>query len=662
MKTSISLCTLCWLISLHSYAEAQSTAYSFDLRGAPGLYSHTPSDPVSDWTLVGLRNPETEHDVIAMDSDSAGVLYGVDLDTNILGIIDPTTGGFTNVAPLTGTAPAIVTAMTIDQTTDMAYITDGTALYMMDIATGVCTQIATEFTNTATNLPVVSVFGMATDSAGNFWVFDVSSDSLWELDESNGDCTQLGTFPVALGNPNFSNNGMDWDPVSGQLYHDAYTGGGTGSYGIWDTTTGVFTEVLSHASFGVPSDGSLGGDIACFGGTTFHLDFWSDEFYTYDTPDPNSGNMTNTEQPEANLFAMDFDDSGTFYAINSSGQELGMIDTTTGYFIPLVPLMGDFPVDRTITGMTYDSANDIWYIVNTTSLYTLDIVTGATTFVADFTGAPLGNAPTLVIDVASDTSGNMFVFSSGSDDRLYSVDLTGTVGECTEIGQAPVAAGGFQQGMDFDPADDTLYAAIYVGTGNGLYGSWDTTTGVFTTIIELENLPTDGDLGYELELAIQPEVIEEPVDVFPESITTTRGTFIEGGIAEVSDSDNSDYRISRSTIDTLSRTEFEVKAVSPTETPTLFEVTLEGAVFGRSNVVQTISLFNYTTGVFDVVDSQNANRSPSPDKVVTVSPAGNLADYVEPGTGCVTARVLYQSDNRRQKFTSNTDQFFWTIQ
>ena len=156
--------------------------------------------------------------------------------------------------------------------------------------------------------------------------------------------------------------------------------------------------------------------------------------------------------------------------------------------------------------------------------------------------------------------------------------------------------------------------------------------------------------------------VSGPVTVSPDTITTTRGTFNSGGIPEISASDNQDYRISRSNSDIQSRTEFEVKAVSPVAAPTSFEVTLEGAVFARSNVVQTISLFDYVAGSFEVVDTRNANRSPSPDSTVTVAATGDLSRFVEPGTNCIEARVLFRSDNPRQNFTSNTDYFVWTIE
>lgn len=106
----------------------------------------------------------------------------------------------------------------------------------------------------------------------------------------------------------------------------------------------------------------------------------------------------------------------------------------------------------------------------------------------------------------------------------------------------------------------------------------------------------------------------------------------------------------------------DIVTVTPVAAPTSFEFTLEGAVFARSNVVQTIELFDYLVGDWEVVDTRNAARSPAPDLVVTVAATGNLSRFVQGGTMCVEARVRYQSDNPRQNFASNTDQTVWAIE
>lgn len=88
----------------------------------------------------------------------------------------------------------------------------------------------------------------------------------------------------------------------------------------------------------------------------------------------------------------------------------------------------------------------------------------------------------------------------------------------------------------------------------------------------------------------------------------TRGSFVSGGVAELAVSDNADLSLRRLVSDIQSRTEFTVKAVSQSASPTTLEVTLESAVFARSEVIQTIELYNYVSGAWEQVDSRNAAR------------------------------------------------------
>ena len=225
--------------------------------------------------------------------------------------------------------------MTIDTTTDTCYITDGDGLWTCDLATASCTQLLTQFDDGGTQ--VTNFWEIATDTAGNFWGFSIEqadgdggTDSLYELDINTGSVTLLGPYTGPGGNsgsPQFTNQGMDWDPVSGQLIYNAYTGGGSGSYGTWNTTTGVFSLILEHANFPV-TDARIGGPIACFGGTTFQANFFLGRFLTYDTLDPTSNLTDVPEGGPPQLWAMDFDATETtLYAVDRVNFFLGTIDT-----------------------------------------------------------------------------------------------------------------------------------------------------------------------------------------------------------------------------------------------------------------------------------------------------------------------------------------------
>jgi hypothetical protein len=148
--------------------------------------------------------------------------------------------------------------------------------------------------------------------------------------------------------------------------------------------------------------------------------------------------------------------------------------------------------------------------------------------------------------------------------------------------------------------------------------------------------------------------------VMPESFLVTRGNYISGGIAELGTSDNLDLSIQRGVSDIQSRTEFEVAGTSSTANPATLEVTLEGAVFARSTVVQTIELYDYVAAAWELVDTRDATNMV--DSTVTVAATGDLSRFVDPATLRIEARIHFQSVSPRQRFASNTDQFFWTIQ
>lgn len=150
------------------------------------------------------------------------------------------------------------------------------------------------------------------------------------------------------------------------------------------------------------------------------------------------------------------------------------------------------------------------------------------------------------------------------------------------------------------------------------------------------------------------------ITVTPDSVTRTAGTFVAGDIAELAASDNSDYQLRRSSTDISARTEFVVKGVSSNESPSSFEFTFEGSVFARTNVVQTIEFFDYDANDWELVDTRNAARFS--DSTATVAGTGDLSRFVEDGTGCIEARIHYQSDNPRQSYASNSDQAIWVIE
>lgn len=148
--------------------------------------------------------------------------------------------------------------------------------------------------------------------------------------------------------------------------------------------------------------------------------------------------------------------------------------------------------------------------------------------------------------------------------------------------------------------------------------------------------------------------------VVPTLVTPTRGSFVSGDEASLASSDNEDYVMRRMTTDIQSRTEFEVDAMSPILNPVSFEVCLEGSVFARTEVIQTIELWDYQIGDWELVDSRPATIIF--DSTVVVPGQRDLSRFVNQQTMAMRARIHFQSTNPRQRFASNTDLFKWTIE
>lgn len=156
------------------------------------------------------------------------------------------------------------------------------------------------------------------------------------------------------------------------------------------------------------------------------------------------------------------------------------------------------------------------------------------------------------------------------------------------------------------------------------------------------------------------ETTTGPVTVTPDSVTPTRGQYFSGDIVDLSTLDSEDYRMRRSSTDVISRTQFEVTGMSPVVNPTSIELTLVGSVFARTEVNQTIEMFNYDTNSWEQVDVSSASRFF--DVTTSVELTGDLSRFVDDSTNEIQSRITFQSTNPRQQFSSNTDMFTWTIE
>jgi hypothetical protein len=170
---------------------------------------------------------------------------------------------------------------------------------------------------------------------------------------------------------------------------------------------------------------------------------------------------------EGNWYATTY--YGGFYSINSNDGTMTFIGA-----------------QGAMNGLAYDSSTETWYAIDSYSLYTVDVTTGATTLV----GA-LGTANTL-IGIAVDNAGTMYAYDvlfSGLS-SLYTIDKT--TGAATVVGSMGI---GFIYAQDpaYDRDNSILYIAGYTQSSTGGLYTCDVTTGLCTLVGGFQgNMEVDG--------------------------------------------------------------------------------------------------------------------------------------------------------------------------
>lgn len=143
----------------------------------------------------------------------------------------------------------------------------------------------------------------------------------------------------------------------------------------------------------------------------------------------------------------------------------------------------------------------------------------------------------------------------------------------------------------------------------------------------------------------------------PENFTIIHGIHISGDISSVLDSDDSDLKFESEEV--MSPMEAPVWIVFEgdlsSDSPTSLSVTLEASA-NTVGIIQTIEMFNWSTGQYEEVDSQSASLNS--DSVVTVDLTANITEYVSAVTESVRARMGWRATGIGWQIC--IDQVSWT--
>lgn len=157
-----------------------------------------------------------------------------------------------------------------------------------------------------------------------------------------------------------------------------------------------------------------------------------------------------------------------WYAAVYSDNNFIEIDTLTGARTVIGPL------GFGIYGLAYDQTSDTLFGTDGTSLYRINIATGAATLIGS-----MGISGSTFINLACNgITGEMFSVNI-TDDTIYSINKT--TGAATSVGAIGFDAS-YAQGMEFHP-DGTCFMAAYNNTtGSGELRTVDTSTGATTLV------------------------------------------------------------------------------------------------------------------------------------------------------------------------------------
>ena len=151
-----------------------------------------------------------------------------------------------------------------------------------------------------------------------------------------------------------------------------------------------------------------------------------------------------------------------------------------------------------------------------------------------------------------------------------------------------------------------------------------------------------------------------PGELNPQTYAVVQGIQSLGGLPELQNSDNLDLGVIRNRAQTTGIITVEFETTTQTSNPTLFEFSIESAGFYRRTIVQSVDFFNFTTGIFEEVASQNTSRFA--DSTQTANGSGDLNRFIDPISGTVRSRVRYSTSVRRQSYSVAIDHVFWLIQ
>ncbi|MGI8923404.1 MAG: hypothetical protein ACR2HJ_05090 [Fimbriimonadales bacterium] len=129
--------------------------------------------------------------------------------------------------------------------------------------------------------------------------------------------------------------------------------------------------------------------------------------------------------------------------------------------------------------------------------------------------------------------------------------------------------------------------------------------------------------------------------IAPTSYSMFRGSVISGNLGSLHNSDNNRLVMRPGAVFSNAEPPIQIilDATAPTSSPSGFSFSLESNA-SIANAEQKISLYNYVTGQYEVLDTRLATTS---DDTVNVNVTSNTSRFIQPLTMAIRARVSYRA-------------------
>ena len=245
-----------------------------------------------------------------------------------------------------------------------------------------------------------------------------------------------------------------------------------------------------------------------------------DELIMFDSSDPAGFTIVGSMSvPNIGFGGMDFDRDGNLWAYaslykptNGAAAGLYSVDLNTGA-ATVQGTLSTQPLDDLAFNPTDNQMYGIRSQFNTTRLYTVNLVTGTTSYVGNFSGLPADVQ--LTIGLAIDSEGDFYVHDVG-EDKIYKCGAGLALTELYALSQDT----GFSQGMGIDWSRDDM--GYHGAVGQGVFPDYFSQVNTFAPDGSAYTLGPDfgpneyyGGYGFPLvepgDLAVMP--VPEPTSV-----------------------------------------------------------------------------------------------------------------------------------------------------